>query len=680
MVKTRKIRKTDWEEAEQYVKDELDRREQHQFRKDAERIWKEIDRQKELKPMEIVPKGQNKDEYAWRNIIELGELSKAAEIIASDVMRITFPADRRWFDAHVEMPPQVNEEGESEINAKLQMRADRTLRSLMAQQHLDFAFQDRVKLSVLEALFHGSFAAEAVWDSQMMVKEGASIAAVGAPVWVPHSMWNSYPDPSPSIIGANMFYSGSMMFVSYMPKHKLQAMAKGDGWMPARFKDIPDDEHNVEGRKTTDLKIVTYYGDLVMDRNDGDIYLPNYKAMTANGVMVYCSANELPYPSVIYGGYERQDPRNCYYISPVIKLSPTQKLGSKLASRFLDGIDLRTEPPLVYDSNDPQFALNGGPTVAPGDKSGTKGGAEFKTIEVGDPTWALKGLEVMLKFLQEGTGVSSVRSGAVASDRATAYEIAKTAQGGEVRTVEFIRGLTANLRSFLYMQHSLNKLRMDRYSFYNDEMDSQDFQRVSKTDLPESVHFEVTGAKGILGEEQRMNRTTAVTAFAAGSPIFAPLLKPQELLLEIYRDAGQKNPERFLSDGAVEDPRLQQAMQAIQELQAALQEEQAKTEVKMAELQQKGELKQAELQMKLLEMNREHQLKVAEMVAKLEMDKQKMQADLMMEVERAKADQERAQAEMQAKMSQKPPSKVKRRFTYSDEGDIAEVEEERSDG
>ncbi len=590
-VKKRSIRKKDWESIGEYIKNEKEERARHQFRADHETIWKEVDRQLAMQPMDIVPKGANKSEYAWRNVLELGEIAKVSEIITADVMRITFPQDRRWFDSHVEL---------QDFNADHQQSVDSKLRSMMAQQHTDFGLLERVKLSIKECLHHGSFVAEAKFDTQLMVKKGENVANVAAPIWVPHSMWNCYPDPSPSILGTSMFYTGSMIIQSYMPKYKLKQM-KGEGWMPKQYDEINEDEHEEKGRRTKDLQLKTYYGDLVIPRSDDDIYLPNCKVITANDVVVYYAPIELPYSPIIYGGYEKQDPRDPYFTSPIIKMSPHQKMGSKLASRFLDAIDLKTEPPLIYDGNDPQFILDGGPTIAPGAKSASKGSADYKAIEVGDPMAALKGLEFVVAAMQEGTGVSSIRSGALSSDRATATEVAKTAQGGEVRTVEFIRQLTMNLRSFLYMQHELNKLHMEKYSFYNDDMMSPDFMRVTKKELPDSVHFDVVGAKGLLGEEQRINRTTAVTGFAAGNPLFAPRLAVDPILLEMYRDAGQKNPERFLNQQQGLPPQIQQQMQqmqqAIAQLQQQLNDKTAEHQLKAADIQERAQHHMAQVQM-----------------------------------------------------------------------------------
>jgi hypothetical protein len=50
-----------------------------------------------------------------------------------------------------------------------------------------------------------------------------------------------------------------------------------------------------------------------------------------------------------------------------------QKLGSMLANKFMDGVELHLEPPITYDGNDPDFVLNGGPVLEPGAKISTKG-------------------------------------------------------------------------------------------------------------------------------------------------------------------------------------------------------------------------------------------------------------------------------------------------------------------
>lgn len=654
-VKKRKIRDKDWERVEQFIKGELENRQKSQYRVHHESIWKEVDRQIKMEPMKRVTQAGKAVKKSWNSAFELGELSKASEIISADIRRITFPQERHWFESHVEIPPKLNEQtGVESIDAETQAKVDGLLRALMTQQQIDFGFKANVDLSIKEALHHGSFVATAEWDEDLYVEGGEKVGNMAAPTWVPHSMWNCYPDPSPAVGVGKMYYCGSMIIVSYMPRYKLEKM-KSDGWMQAQFDKIPREEHKRKSGEQTldtkDIQIVTYYGDIVIERKDGDdIYLPNSIAKTANGVICYYKPNELPFSPVIYNGYEKQDVRDPYFTSPIIKQSPMQKLTTILANKFVDGVSLKVEPPIVYDGNDPYFVEHDGPIIAPGIKTPTKGSTEFKLVETGDPAYALEGLQMGLRQLQEGTGVSAVRTGVANSDRQTATEVQKIAQGAEVRTVDFIDKLNYSLRSFLYMQHELNKKNMKEYSFYNENMQSQDFVRVTKKDLAlaQSVHFDVTGARGLLGEEQRMQKMSAVTAFASQNPLFAPLLKPAELLIEGYRDAGVKNPERFVNSEPGETVPIAQAQQMAQEATAPMQEEIAKLQEELAKAKQNEQAKMIEAQVKAESTAADMQLKREEAAIRAEQEEKKILLAHSAEMERIRLAHEAKMAEIEA--------------------------------
>lgn len=620
-IKKRRILERDFDTVETFIKEEMQSREKNPFRSKHEQKWKEVDRQIAMDPMKKVSPDGREIKGNWESALELGELSKASEIITADVMRIVFANDN-WLEAHVDIEGEMDpNSGKYVVPEGEQEKQDGLVRALFTQQHKDFGFKTRVRLSIKEALHHGAFVAEARWDQQMM-NQGAKIKMVGAPVWQPYSMWNAYPDPSPSVIGTNLFYTGSMILVEYMPLWKLKRM-KGDGWLPNRIRLVKKEEHKDKDNETKDVKLVKYFGDLSIERGDGDIYLPNMKVVLANGKLVFAKANDLPYPPIIYAGYERQDIRDPYYTSPIIKQSPTQKFTTVMANEFIDAIKIRTKPPVEYDANDPDYVANGGPDFSPASKNATRSmGKGFKALEIGDPAAALQGLQFGIRQLQEGLGVSSLRQGSDSSDRQTATEAKIMEQGSEVRTIDFIGGVEhQGLRPFLYMQHALNRLNLQEYVAYSNELNTPDIVRFTKGDVDKDIHFDVVGAKGILGEQQRQQQVSNVTVFASGNPLFAPELKPRRILIDMYKDAGKKNPEEWVKtqdEGPEIPPEVQAQMQqmqaAMQEMHQELMQEKQGNAAKMAELQIKKQQADRQFAADMSRMRQEQSQKAREVM------------------------------------------------------------------
>lgn len=642
-VKKRRITSKDFDRIEDFIEDEFDTRKDSQFRKDHEAKWKEVDRQVEMKPMQRLDARGNALAADWHNVIELGELAKASEIITADVIRISLSNDN-FFEAHTQLEGKLNSHtGEYVIPEGVQEKADGLLRSLMQQQQKDFGFKARVKLSIKEALHHGSFVADIRWEEQL-VNYGSKVRTIGAPVWVPYSMWNSYPDPSPSVIGTNLFYTGSMILVDYMPLWKLKRL-KGPGWMRGRFSKIKEETHKDKDNQTEDVKLIRFIGDLSLDRQDGDIYLPNMKCILANGTLIYAEPNDLPYSSVIYSGYERQDVRDPYYTSPIIKQSPMQKFTTVMANKFADGIDLQTEPPLEYDANDPEYVMNGGPAIYPGAKSATKSmGKGFKTLEVGNPEAAIQGLKFGFQQLQEGLGVSSLRQGVASSDRQTATEAKLMEQGSEVRTIDFVGTMeNQGFRPWLYLQHALNRMNLKEYYIYSNEINTPDIIRFTKKEVDVEAHFDVVGAKGILGEKERQQRIAQTVAFLTGNPVFGPVLaqNKERIAIDLLRDAGKKNPEEWVPSkkgGPQIPPQVMAQMQAMgqkmQELQQELMQEKNGNQVELAKIQANAQLANQQMQQDMMIAIREQdaEKRQAMMDAGLEKWKATLQANTQIRV------------------------------------------------
>ena len=562
-VKKRRISKKDFEKIEDFVSSELGRREGRDTRKNMEEKWRVIDQQIDMQPPKTTNKSGKDDD--WHSAIQFGAIADTHEIIASDVMRQIFPLDRRWFKPHTEIEGEIDrEDGGKVINPKLQQMTDGTLRALMAQQHADFGLRDRVKLSVKEALAHGGFVAEARTETMTKFGRNGKVQRIKAPVWVPHSMWNCYPDPSPSVIGTELFYRGSMIIKEWMPRHKIMSNPLF----------INKDKIPKKKTETEDIPLTRYIGDIAIDRQDGKIQLNNYTIVLADKVLIQARKNDLPYSNIIYTGYERDDVRNEYYTSPLIKRSPTHTLMTEMGNRFVDGAELKSDPPNIYDAYDTTLVAEGGPDIYPGSSTAVKGGAaNTKFLDIGDPSFMFEAFQVLRAEIERGTAVDATRSGVSASTEQTAFEVSKKDQKSEIRTVDFLGTLDRQgLKPFLYMQHDLNKQDLDNYEFFNNEINMPDFMRVSKSDVPDNALFEVVGSKEVLGEEQRAAKFISSVQFSSQIPQVSQRTNWEQVAQETWHFSGLKDPERFIVDADENAELIQQFEQIIQELQGQLQQ------------------------------------------------------------------------------------------------------------
>ena len=622
-VKKRKITLSgkDGENVANFIKRTLEKRKGSPHRKQAERMWKEVDRQVAMESMTRQKKNPQSPSTDWRSAIELGELSRASEVLSADIRRMAFPQNRSWFDPHIKIDPSEVEESGVTLE-EVQEVSDGGLRALMAQQHLDFNFKGRQDLSIKEALHHGGYVAEVDDISMLGCTPDGTVKDINAPVWVPHSMWNCYPDDAPSVTAGTLFYTGSMIVCSFM-SHNAITNVSTKGW-------IKDAISKLEDPKDKDHEITWYHGDITIPRTKGgDIYLPNVKTACVKDKLVYYAPNDLPHSRIIYNGYERLDVRNPYYISPLMKMSPTQKIASTLANKLIDSVDMKVEPPVVYDGNDPDLVMNGGISMEPGSQTSSKNLANFKTIDIGDPGAVLTAVQFNIAELQKGTSVDSIRSGMSSSTEQTATEVERTRQGGQIRTIDFLdKHELQGLRPFLYLQHESNKRNLETYQFYSQEINSPDFVVIKREDLPDTVHFDVVGSKGMIEEQQRQQATMSVTNFmysiGAGNKI-----NIDKLAKEMYQDAGNKNPERFLN--VTDEPTAQQM---VEQLQAQMQEIQQQAQALQAENQ---ELKQGE----------ESKIQEIQSKAAIEMAKQDNEEDNI--AKKAEIDMAKLQNESQIK-------------------------------
>lgn len=557
----RRFLASDWKFIAEFVTNELQTRKKLEHRTNHEVLWKEVDRQVAMKPMDRVQR--SKDQFRneeWRSALELGDLSTAFEVLSADALRLMFPQDRSWQQPHVEIDfdrLNVREEitnerpmGKRKMR-KVQKRADAELRAFMGQQHKDFGLRARVELSVKEALKHGSFVAEVQWHEIEQFKMGGVFTSKAAPVWFPHSMWNCYPETHE--LGVDLLYQGSMIIT----------FEKSFEWvMRQPYINLNEFKKNTKDHKSK-VELKSYFGDITIERKGKNMFLPNMKIIVANDTVLF--AQPMNNISIIYMGYDRTDVRDPYYMSPLVKNSPNHKLTTIIANRFIDSVELKLEPPGTYDGNDPQLVLQGGPIIEPGYMSPSKGGDQaFDLFDIGDPSWAISAVTYFQAQTEKGTGVSGSRAGAERqADRVTATQIEEESAGSQIRTIDFTGKVEKGLEAYLYISHELNKDNLTEYKYYNPEMGMKDFDTMRKADLPKNVIFDIVGSKSILMERRRAEGTFQVTQFLLQNEVTAPLVNGQEVALQMYQDAGNKTPERLLNIGD-ENDKIQRAVAEVQ--------------------------------------------------------------------------------------------------------------------
>ena len=584
-VKKRRFLAKDYDFIAEFIKGEFEKRRSLQARQDHEMLWKEVDRQARMKPMEI----QNPDpDMDWKNALEMGDISTASEVLTADVLRLIFPQDRKSLAVHTDIQiKRLQARSDKKIPekeiAKIQRKADSELRALMTQQHKDFGFKERLKYSLKEGLHHGSLVAEVDWEAIQQYAMGGVFKEAESPVWIPHSMWKCYPETN--YLNANMIYTGSMIIEE----------DKDYDWVVRQ-------NHFINRKKLKDkvtnqkepIKLLKFFGNITVRREGDDVYLPNMKIIVAMEHETVLFAKPMDNISIIYRGYDPVDVTDPYYLSPLVKQSTNQRILTILANKFLDAVDLKLEPPGVYDGNDPTMVQEGGPKIIPGYMVPTKGAVQnVKWLDVGDPSWAQAPLQFFKQEIQTGTGVSNPRAGMERqADRVTATQIEEESASGQVRTVDFVETVEIGIEAFCYIQHQLNRAKLKKYKVYNPDMGMPDFDDFSKSDLPEHVHFEMIGSKGVLTERRRAAQTTEVTFALLGNERTADLVNTVEVARQMYQDAGQKNPERLLN--LSEDN--EQMARAIQLVQARMEEMVTELNDKVKELTAKVTDKSMQLQ------------------------------------------------------------------------------------
>lgn len=582
-IKKRRVMERDHADIANFIMEELKRRKGTEWRKKHEPIWAEVDRQIAMEaPVAVDEAGNSGESGEWHNAIQLGDLTDASETLTADTMRLIMPTERKFFVPHVELPFDVDENGDPvPVPPERQRQANGIYRNLLVQQHKDFGVRGRIKLGIKEILHHGSVVITVEEERMRRFEGGSTPNHLKAPVPVVHSMWNCYPDSSPRVFATETFYTGTMLIKSFV---RLKDALENPNWINKKKLQAQHHKKDLDDH----IEVLTFYGDIFLKRHDGNILFPNRTTVVSGNVFLDSKVNKTAYPAVIYTGYERDDVRDPYYTSPIVKRAPMGKFTTHMLNKTMDSIDLKVKPPTTYDSQDNSLKGNG-PEIFPGAKIASRGNAGITVLDLGSPEAGLAGVEFGRRSIQEGTTVDPVRKGVSPGTEQTATEVVKTEQRAEVREVEFVANVENELLlPYLIMQHDMNLDGLEDYRFYNDEPHTPDFGRARKQDIPKSVIMEVTGSRTLLGEEQRTARFINTVTAIAQLPPLAQNTDWSEVGRQMWEDTKVKDPERFLSDSSrnaevqraleAQQAEFQQVIQQVQQQAAQLQEQAQKAQ------------------------------------------------------------------------------------------------------
>ena len=259
--------------------------------------------------------------------------------------------------------------------------------------------------------------------------------------------------------------------------------------------------------------------------------------------------------SYIHHSYLMEKYDSPYGHSPLMKGSPIQRSATHALMMFLAWAQLNVQPPVAYSWDEPGFAADGGPVVAPGQRWRVTDPRSVNVQQIGDGT-ALR--EAYIAFLQQYsdvTGVNAPRLGAQTVSHTTAFAKNAELQRGESRTVQYVRSvLQSPLNRWLTLEYTLGRQAMSgEETFWI--RDYNGAVTIEKKHLPDSVTFESFGAAGPQEKVQETQNQIAAIQLAVQLDAAAAQLGPNSKLdfeRAIYETLGKvfPDPEIFFKQSA----------------------------------------------------------------------------------------------------------------------------------
>lgn len=531
-VEKRRILQRDWDQAADYIIEELNRRKRARF--DLEQRWREVDRQ-------IAMKVRPKDEAApkWTPNLPLPWQAEALELLVADARRLLFPDDRNFFTVKASVT--------TDSLPKLDFQSfiegadiDPGARGIDARGPFEFA-SDLVE-GVLN-FYHSQYDLKGAWD-QFNSQNFRYGTAVGCAVpvnddafdddlrgvyrrrkkyvaFVPQNMWETYLDDAPSLaMNEGIVLAPGHIRERFMLLSDALLAAKAGGSDPQKMTGgwMASVLEGMEPLKEPKghVRVVDWTGDIIIPRKSGpDIYLPNVIVTVAVGAgtprVCRYRENPMPFNPYIVGNYQKDDPCSVYGTSPLIKGAPIHEGGVMLYNSMLTAAALNALPPVRYDPSDMYLEAQGGATLEPGAQWPAQSKPE--PVETGNVEALTRSWLITQAQYADVTGITAPRLGAQTKSHQTAFAVDAEQTRGLTRTINYVRGVMSDpMNRFLYMEYAWARRNQSQTHVFLPEYNA--WVDVRGSQLPADVQIDVTGSGGPLDERERMARKTqAIQAF-----------------------------------------------------------------------------------------------------------------------------------------------------------------------
>ena len=585
--KVRRVRARDFnklaDEVKQTFNDRKDRR------RDLEKDWDEIDRQVRMEAVPASTRVDDGTDRTWMAAVEMPWQASSLDILPKDTMRLIFPPGDDWYKTHVilddEWIEKVMELGliagvkdDPGVGRIEQVDADMILKSVLEHFHNQYDFRRAWKNMINEAVKYGTYAGRALLvDIPEFTEDfrGTHGRLRPIPALVPVSIRNLLLDDSVQ----HALHEGKVIRPAHIRqwfqrledlKRAAKQGARADengGWMPAMLNKMKPLE---EGDKKDHVELLEMEGDMMIERADEVIYLPNHIITVAVGNMarvVRLRAVKTPFRSYLTGVYDQDDIRSVYGSCPLLKGRPLQVAGTEIANRMINSAALNAEPTVAYDADDTQLTADGGPVFAPGKLIKADNPDSIREFRGGDlgaffGTW--NGIK---QAYEETLHIQDPRRGADVKSHTTAFANQLVQARSLLPTEDFALDVEASpVVNWLYRHHALAIMALDKPTEIRVSARGVDGHfLLQKEHIDVGANFTVEGSRGLLTREEKKTefvtyyRTMVETAQLKSRIPGAPLPNFKELDAELAALHGITDAARFTIDPDAEPEAAAQA-------------------------------------------------------------------------------------------------------------------------